>query len=382
VSVFLVVLAVLAVAIPAVLLLQADTKTPLSKRFAAFRLVGLDAGVVTLAQAKLNATDDIDVTVIDEFTKRSTEILGRLSFDDVVNAAGNGATLTYGYTRQSSQRAAAFRAINAEYTPTEVTKARFSVDLKPLGGSYQIDRVNARIAAGAEVAFQVRELVKASSAKFADAFFNGDTAGAGDLVNGFDGLSKLLTGTTTEYLPLSNGTALGYLDMSVIDTKAEALAFTEQVDNWLSLMDGLPDAIYGNRRVLSKFKYVAAWSDMIDRDSNDAFGRPVTRYNGIPLVDPGEIAGASTAILPLVSRDTDAGGAGGTITNLGDLYAVRFGLDGVHGVAMAGQPLVQQWLPDFTSAGAVKTGELEMGPVAVVVKATKSAAVLRNLKVA
>ena len=339
-------------------------------------------GVVTLAQAKLNATDDIDVTVIDEFRKRSTQVLDRITFDDVVNQAGNGATLTYGYTRQITQRDAKFRAINAEYTPTEVTKQRFSVDLKPLGGSYQIDRVNNRVAAGAEVAFQTRELVKASAAKFADAFFNGDSAGAGDLVNGFDGILKTVTGSTTEYLPLNNGVSVGYLDLSVVDTKAEALAIIEHMDNWLALMDGLPDVIYGNRRTLAKLKFVASWADMIERDSADSFGRPVTTYNGIPLVDPGEVAGASTAILPLNTRDADAGGAGGNITNLGDLVAVRFGLDGVHGVAMAGQPLVQQWLPDFTTSGAVKTGELEMGPVAVVVKATKSAAVLRNLKVA
>ena len=339
-------------------------------------------GVVTLAQAKLNATDDIDVTVIDEFRKRSTQVLDRITFDDVVNQAGNGATLTYGYTRQITQRDAKFRAINAEYTPTEVTKQRFTVDLKPLGGSYQIDRVNNRVAAGAEVAFQTRELVKASAAKFADAFFNGDSAGAGDLVNGFDGILKTVTGSTTEYLPLNNGVSVGYLDLSVVDTKAEALAIIEHMDNWLALMDGLPDVIYGNRRTLAKLKFVASWADMIERDSADSFGRPVTTYNGIPLVDPGEVAGASTAILPLNTRDADAGGAGGNITNLGDLVAVRFGLDGVHGVAMAGQPLVQQWLPDFTTSGAVKTGELEMGPVAVVVKATKSAAVLRNLKVA
>jgi hypothetical protein len=42
---------------------------------------------------------------------------------------------------------------------------------------------------------------------------------------------------------------------------------------------------------------------------------------------------------------------------------------------------VNTWLPDFSSAGAVKTGEVEMGPVGVVLKATKSASVFRNIKV-
>jgi hypothetical protein len=45
-------------------------------------------------------------------------------------------------------------------------------------------------------------------------------------------------------------------------------------------------------------------------------------------------------------------------------------------------PLLQKWLPDFTTAGAVKTGEVELGPVAVALKATKAAAVYRNVKVA
>ena len=331
---------------------------------------------VTLAQAKLNATDDVDVQIIDEFEK-SNDVLSRLTFDDVVSGAGNGATLTYGYTRQITQRAAAFRAINAEYTPTEATKQRYTVDLKPLGGSFQVDRVLSRVAQAAEVEFQMRELLKASSAKFNDAFFNGDTAVD---ANGFDGLSKLLTGTSTEYLPLSNGVTAGYLDWTAINTQALAFATIAHIDAWLGLLDGRPDAIYLPRKAKALFKTIASFAGQYSVE-RDAIGRPVDTYNGIPLVDPGTVSGAATDVLALATRDTDGGGAGGNITNLADMYAVRFGLDGVHGVSMAGAPLVQNWLPDFSTAGAVKTGEAEMGPVAVVVKATKSAGVLRNIKV-
>ena len=331
---------------------------------------------VTLAQAKLNATDDVDVQIIDEFEK-SNDVLSRLTFDDVVSGAGNGATLTYGYTRQITQRAAAFRAINAEYTPTEATKQRYTVDLKPLGGSFQVDRVLSRVAQAAEVEFQMRELLKASSAKFNDAFFNGDTAVD---ANGFDGLSKLLTGTSTEYLPLSNGVTAGYLDWTAINTQALAFATIAHIDAWLGLLDGRPDAIYLPRKAKALFKTVASFAGQYSVE-RDAIGRPVDTYNGIPLVDPGTVSGAATDVLELATRDTDGGGAGGNITNLADMYAVRFGLDGVHGVSMADGPLVQNWLPDFSTAGAVKTGEAELGPVAVVVKRTKSAAVLRNIKV-
>ena len=65
---------------------------------------------------------------------------------------------------------------------------------------------------------------------------------------------------------------------------------------------------------------------------------------------------------------------------MSSLYAVRLGLDGFHGVSTLGGNLVETWLPDFTKAGAVKTGEVEMGPVSVALKATKAAAVARSIK--
>lgn len=330
---------------------------------------------VTLAQAKLNATDDVELTVIDEFRK-SSWLLDRMPFDQVVSGAGNGATLTYGYQRQITQATADYRAINSEYTPGEVTKQRFSVDLKPLGGSFQIDRVLNRIARGEETAFQMANKIKAASAFFASEIINADTATDAD---GFDGLSKILTGTSTEYLPLANGETTGYIDLTTVDSKQKALKVMAHVDAWLATLDGRPDGIMGNAKTLALFRMVAAWADMIDK-TTDSFGRPVMRYNGIELVDLGARAGSNNPVIGLASKDTDGAGAGGTITGLGDLYAARFAIDGFHGVAMADGPLVFTALPDFTTAGAVKTGEVELGPVAPVLKATKAAGVLRNLK--
>ena len=105
------------------------------------------------------------------------------------------------------------------------------------------------------------------------------------------------------------------------------------------------------------------------------------RYDGIdvPLmvVDGALLTGGGSYAI----TETTPGGAATNPGGLTDIYAVRFGLDGFHGVAVPGQ-LIQTWLPDFTTAGAVKKGEVEMGPVAVVLKASKAAAVLRNVKVA
>ena len=98
-------------------------------------------------------------------------------------------------------------------------------------------------------------------------------------------------------------------------------------------------------------------------------------YDGIPLVNLGAKAGSNTDVISTVAT-TAQSNAGET-----SLYAVRFGLDGFHAVSMAGQPIIRQWLPDFSTAGAVKKGEVEM-VAAVVLKATKAAGVMRGLKVA
>ncbi|TXS35362.1 major capsid protein [Streptomyces sp. t39] len=323
---------------------------------------------VTLAQAKLNATDDIDTFVIDEFAKNNY-LLETMTFDDVVNQAGAGATLTYGYTRLVSQAGAAFRAINTEYTPGEVTKQRYSVDLKPLGGSFQIDRVLNRVAAAAETTLQMQQKIKGTQARFNDAVINGDVAVDAD---GFDGLSKSLTASSTEY---GAAVSTDWRGATIGSDSGKANDALDALDAWLAMLDGQADAILGNIDSLARIRSLARRAGYYDRSAS-AFGTQVETYRGIPFVDLGAKAGSNNLVIPTTSK-TVATVAG----NYTDIYALRFGLDGFHGVSMADAPLVQTWLPDFSTSGAVKTGEVELGPAAVVLKRTKAAAVFRNILV-
>lgn len=59
---------------------------------------------VTLVQAKLNALDDIQAGVIDEFRKASF-ILDNITFDDSVTPGTNGGTLVYGTGHPGGQSA-------------------------------------------------------------------------------------------------------------------------------------------------------------------------------------------------------------------------------------------------------------------------------------
>ena len=80
----------------------------------------------------------------------------------------------------------------------------------------------------------------------------------------------------------------------------------------------------------------------------------------------GDKSGTSNPIIPIAN-------------GLTGIYAARLALDGVHGVSPDGNGIVNQYLPDLTAPGAVKTGEVEM-VAAVALKATRAAGVLRKIK--
>ncbi|WP_313816354.1 major capsid protein [Citricoccus sp.] len=313
---------------------------------------------VTLAQASQNATEAVDITVIDEF--RTSAMLEQMIFDDVVSPAGGGATLSYGYRRKETMGTAQFRAINSEYTPSEATTSKHSTELKVLGGSFQIDRVLAKVgpAASNEVSFQMSDKIQAARAQFSDAVINGDSAVDED---SFDGLSKALAGSTTEV-------PAGTIDWSGALDETSAFGILEDLDELLALMDGEPTLVLSNKLALARIRSAARRTSMYVREPGPR-NTYVERYGNAILFDAGKKAGTNADIIPVTAGTTD-------------LYGVRIALDGFHGVSTVGGQLVQQWLPDFTKAGAVKTGEVEMGPVGVALKKTKAAAVARGVRLA
>ena len=142
--------------------------------------------------------DALQAGVIDEFRKNNF-LLDNLTFDDAVSPTGGGATMTYAYTRLLTQPTAAFREINTEYTPQEVSKQRHTVDLKVFGGAFQVDRVIAKMGGiVSEVTLQMQQKIKAAQALFNDTVINGDSAVD---AKAFDGLDKALTGSSTELVP-------------------------------------------------------------------------------------------------------------------------------------------------------------------------------------
>jgi hypothetical protein len=329
---------------------------------------------VTLAQAAVNTLNDVDFAVIDNLRRYGGWLLDQIVFDDCVTPGTGGGSFTYGYTRLTTPAAAGFRQINGEYTPSQATRTRFTVDLKPLGGAYTLDRVLAALgpAASNEVAFQTQQLLTSIQTRFGQEVILGDTAVD---ATGFDGLSKSLTGTTTELTTATN--------WATVATQVAANQELDKLDELLSRVvpshvgggdQGMPGAlppgrkcILGNTKSIFRLKALARWASL-NTSMKDDLGREISMYADWVLIDLGDRADGSGPIIPITA-------------NVTDIYAVTFGLDAFHGVSLGGAPLVKNIPPDFTNSGAVKSGEIEMGPLAMVLKNTKSAAVYRNITV-
>lgn len=321
---------------------------------------------ITLAQAKLNTQDDYDTTVIDEFRKDSP-LLDALPFQQSVNPAGGGATLDFSYRRLVTQATAETRAIGEEYSKQNVTTEKISGTLAEIGGAYEIDRRIAHLGAAAtdEIALQTAQKIKAARAKFNDEVINGDV---GVDANGFDGLDKALTGSSTELA--------GGKDWTAFTDAASYLSVLDDLDELQSELDGPGTMLIANKAVLAKLRAAARRANMYTKSPVDGLrtpaGAPLTRemVGDLVLVEAGTKAGSNDSVIPV------DGSAGTT-----DIYIVRLGLDGFHGVTTAGGNIIRTKLPDFATAGAVKTGEVYLENVGVALKATKAAAVLRGVKV-
>lgn len=316
---------------------------------------------ITLEQAKVGMTDKVDQSVIDEF-RRDSFLLDKLVFDNAVSPGTGGSTLTYAYMQLLTPSMAAGRKLNEEYVPGEALKTKKTADIKIFGGSFQVDRVLEDTAAKSEIAFQLQQKTKAAANKFHYDFINADSTID---ETAFDGLDKLVTGTSTEYKPAD---VIDVSDETKITTNAKKLAFA--IDTWLSSLDGKPDALFMNRRMKTIMSAVARELKYFTQ-SEDAFGRKVDNYDGIPMVDLGEYYNGSKTV-PCVGINVTTGET--------SIYAAQLNLEGTHGISPTGIKIVKTFLPDMKAPGAVKKGEVEL-LAGIVLKNSKKAGAFRKVKV-
>jgi hypothetical protein len=212
----------------------------------------------------------------------------------------------------------------------------------------------------------------ATRERFVREFLYGDVATD---VNTFDGLSKSLTGASTELTTATNWVTVA--------TQVAALQELDKFNIWLSKIvpsniggatpgqpGGIPPgvkALLFNTVSFTQFVRLARWANMLTT-TKDNFDQDIDTYRGYRLIDLGDRADGALPLIPIVA-------------NVTEVFAVSLGLDAVHAASVAGKQLVKTYMPDFTTAGAVKTGEVQIGPVTFVLRSTRAAGVYRNITV-
>ncbi len=318
---------------------------------------------ITLAEAKVGMADKVDQQIVDMF-RRSSLLLDNMVFDNVISPGTGGSTLTYGYIQLKSPATAATRTVGSEYVPGEAKKEKKTANAIIMGGSFQMDRVIQNTAGAAnEMAFQAEQKIKATANYFHNLVINGtgENEGDGYVTGTFDGLKKLLSGTANE---ITSKVSLKTSD----ELDANYNAFLDEMDSFISTLDGTPSMLLMNRAMLVKLRSIARRAGYYER-SQDDFGRTVETYAGVPMVDMGQYYNGA-AIQDVVATE------GGKTA----IYAVSLGLDGFHGISPMGDGVVQSYLPDLNAPGAVKTGEVEL-VAGVVLKNTLKAAVLKDIAI-
>ncbi|MEF2858573.1 MAG: hypothetical protein U0N93_00475 [Collinsella sp.] len=322
---------------------------------------------ITLEEAKVGMADRVDQSVVDTF-QRSSLLLDKLTFDNAISPGTGGSTLTYGYTQLKTPATAGVRAINAEYTANEAKREKKTAAAVIMGGSFQVDRVLQNTSGAVdELAFQLEQKIKAVANEFHYLVINGKaagTAGAGKPEGTFDGLAKMLTGTSNEIA--------SEVDVSTADLMTKnAQAFLDEIDALLSQVDGA-NMLMMNGKMLTKFRGIARRAGYYERTKDDA-GRVIETYNGVPIVNLGKYYNGTASVDAVADTAATAAALGKS-----DIYAVSLGLDGFHGISPTGTGVVQSYMPDMAQPGAVKTGEVEL-VAGVVLKNTLKAGVLKGI---
>ena len=312
---------------------------------------------ITLNDIKIGRADKYDRMVIDTFMRKSA-ILAAMPFDNCISPSG-GSTLTYGYIRLKTSPAAEGRAINSDYTAAPATKEAVTTDLQIMGGKYEIDRVLAD-AAPDEIAFQTEEKIQATVNRYHWLFVNGNKNNATE----FDGLAKIVEGSVTDF----DGSGI---DLSTMTT-ANALKITEALDTAILAMKERPTYILANSKAIVKIQSAAKQLGYLTQ-AEDAFGKQVRAYDGIPMLDLGryynENLGSDTEIIGI----DDASGKT-------DIYLVALSMSGAHGITLKGDKAITSRLPNFSEAGAVKSGDVEF-VAGLAVKNTRGIARIKDVQV-
>lgn len=254
---------------------------------------------LTLLESSKLSTDTMKQGVAETFVQYAP----MLQFLPFMEIQGNA----YKYNMEQSLPNIEFRAVNGKYTEGTGVVNPATEGLTIMGGDADVDKFQIQTQSNINNirAIHTGMKAKAASFKFTDQFFNGDTAVT---PNGFNGIKKRIVGDQV----ISAGTN-GFDVNSQPQNK-----FMDLLDALSMQVDGGADALFMDKKTLQKIRSVSRELKYFAQ-SVDAFGKPVTTFDGIPMFAVGDNGQGAKII--------GHNEVTGTATNTTSVYAVKFGAD-------------------------------------------------------
>lgn len=238
----------------------------------------------TLVEANKLNKEVLQKAVVETFA-RSSAVLENLPFTTV---NGN----SYSYNVETGIGNVEFRPINGAYQESTGTSERMTETLAILGGEAKVDKYLVATANLTDLrALEVERKSKAMAKVFTDKFINGDAVANADE---FNGLKKRVAAEQI--------------------VKAEGELTLMHLHELLDKVEGGADAIIVSKAMKREMQRVFDLHPSYVQNGTDAFGRTVSFFNDVRILT------IDDTILPI---DATAGG---------DIYAVKFGAEGVAGL--------------------------------------------------
>jgi len=292
-----------------------------------------------LEHAKLNPNPLVSGVV--EIFAANNPILLNLPFITINGPA-------YVYNREGTLPGVAFRGINESYTESTGVINPATERLVICGGESDYDTFLVATGTGTNDARALHDAMKskALALRWAKTFFDGNSEAD---PREFDGLNRRLTGGQVVNAGAAGGAALTL----------------DKLNELVDAVQGTPNLLLMNKRMVRKVTSLAQSTANVTYGV-DALGRVLTSYAGIPIgIVEDDDTGAA-----ILGFDEDDGAGNADTTSI---YAIRFDMDGVHGIQNA--PVDVRDLGELPSKPAFRT-RIEWF-AGYVVKHPKAAARLR-----
>lgn len=261
--------------------------------------------VMTLNEYAKNAETPLRRAVTELFASTS-DILAAMPFESITGGV-------YRYNLESTLPGIAFRGVNESFTPDIGIENPQFESLFLAGGEADVDNFLLQTQGQGRQAREESKKIKQMARAVTDVILEGDNTTE---PREFDGLKRRLTGTQLIHNSASSGG--GALSLAKLDELIAAVKEPTHLIMNRKFRDAHFPALMRNQTLMGNVQL-----------TKDDLGRPVMRYNGIPMLVGYEV-GPDARILPFTEV---ASGGGGAVTS--SIYCVSFKEGHVWGIQSA-----------------------------------------------